>query len=727
MLRLIRRSLMKVTILDHFKKPLWSKEARDKRFIVLNGGAGSGKCLTMDTLVQTPYGATPIKNINIGDEILDTLGTSCHVTDVFYDYRQIYEVTLEDGRKVKASDNHTWSYYKCGTLVDGSTMDMLDDSRCHAVSLPLTVPARFKDCPFAMPTTLAMLLTGVPMETSEFNEDALHCAGLTKSDGRFVHSIPKSYLHMNLNDRLSFLNTLFQRTGSFDEEARRLHIVLKSESDAKKVQSIIWSLGGICTYRMSSKYGGCLLSFRFGDSLYNEIMFETGYGLDIPEDFNVPSSSTVYVTSIKPLGKAPCACLVVDSPNHLYLVNDFIVTHNSEAICQRISYLFLTQEDMVFAVVRATMPALTRSVYLGDPSIVHTLQAWGVPTERWLNKTEATLRNPENGSVMYFIGLDDPEKIKSMNLNYIFIEEATEINADKWAQLNSRLRRHNKYGKNQMFLAYNPISWYNWVVQMFIANPDPLIKDDTIVHFSNFSQNPYVSIDNVRSMFARAAQDETYYRTYVIGKPGKPLGLIYPNIVFTPHSTWPDEVWAAKPYYGIDWGFIDPMVLMECRNYDGKIYTRCLFYKTKVNTKDFLDYMENTLHISKIANIYYDSADAERGSLLLQRGYTAFKARKNINAGISFVKGFEIIADSEGEFAQPFMDEAQAYTWKTDPDDSSKFIEEAIETNNHAMDAMRYSITSENAYDRQIMAGSLDMNVDETLRKSGVYISSGSV
>lgn len=40
------------------------------------------------------------------------------------------------------------------------------------------------------------------------------------------------------------------------------------------------------------------------------------------------------------------------------------------------------------------------------------------------------------------------------------------------------------------------------------------------------------------------------------------------------------------------------MVLTECRDYDGKIYVRCLFYKTKTSTKDFLDYMDS-LKISK--------------------------------------------------------------------------------------------------------------------------------
>ncbi len=47
------------------------------------------------------------------------------------------------------------------------------------------------------------------------------------------------------------------------------------------------------------------------------------------------------------------------------------------------------------------------------------------------------------------------------------------------------------------------------------------------------------------------------------------------------------------------------------------------------------------------------------------------------------MKGFDIVVDSGGPYGQNAMDEVQGYTWKTDPDDSSKFIEEPIEINNH--------------------------------------------
>lgn len=708
-------------ILDHFIDPLW--KSTDKRFVVLQGGAGSGKAVSLDTEVVTPYGPIKMKDLNVGDTVCDPFGSICKVVNKWDNYRRMYEVTLEDGRTVRSADCHMWEYIENGKHHQGDTMEVISRMRYSDIYLPVPRPVvMFDSFDDADVESLAFILYGGCKDRYELpvSEPRLIESKLLRN-GKLVRSIPKYYARLNICDRIDFLSALFKYVGDWDSETNEITLKLNSIPDCKKIQKIVWSLGGRCTFKYSMLYGKNLLKMDFDEeSIVDQII-----GNNVPNyQFHKARPDGVRIIAIRQEEYERCQCIEVDSPDHLYMVNDYIVTHNSAAICQRLCYQFLTQEDMVFAVVRATMPALTRSVYLGDPSIYKTLSEWGVPVDKWLNKTEATLRNPENGSVMYFIGLDDPEKIKSMNLNYIFIEEATEINADKWAQLNSRLRRHNKYGKNQMYIAYNPISWYNWVVQMFVANPDPLIKEDTVVHFSNFSQNPYVSIDNMRSMFSRAMHDESYYRTYIIGKPGMPLGLIYPNFVFTPSSTWPKEVWDVKPYYGIDWGYIDPMVLTECRDYDNKIYVRCLFYKSKVNTKDFIKFMEDS-KISKTANIYYDSADAERGSLLMQAGFTAFKAKKNINAGISFVKGFEVVVDSQGEFGQNAMDEIKAYTWETDPDDSSKFIEKPVGGYDHFADSCRYAIVTEHAYNRNFATASLDLSIDDALRKGGVFLGDG--
>lgn len=69
------------------------------------------------------------------------------------------------------------------------------------------------------------------------------------------------------------------------------------------------------------------------------------------------------------------------------------------------------------------------------------------------------------------------------------------------------------------------------------------------------------------------------------------------------------------------------------------------------------------------------------------------------------------------------MDEVKAFTWKTDPDDSSKFIEEPEEGNEHFCDSLRYPIVTEHMYYRNFGVTSFDFDsVDDKLRKSGIYI-----
>lgn len=386
----------------------------------------------------------------------------------------------------------------------------------------------------------------------------------------------------------------------------------------------------------------------------------------------------------------------------------------SYAICQRICYMFMSMEDIQFAVIRATMPALKKTVYMGDPSIVRMLSEWGIPMDIWLNKTDAVITNPHNKSQITFIGLADPERIKSANLNYIWIEEATELNVTKWRQLDTRMRRYNPYGPNQMYISYNPISYYNWAVQTFVMSPGGL-EDEIVVNFSNFKNNPYVNMRDVNSWLHSAEVDESYYRTYVTGEPGMPLGQVYPNIKFAPHQMWSNEVWMQRPYYGIDWGFIDPMVLVECRNYGGRVYIRCLYYKTRRDADDLIAFMKRH-KIPLDSEIYCDPSSPERINRLVDAGYDgAMKAHRDINAGISHMRTKDIIASNSGSNGEMFTIEVAGYSYETDPDDSSKFIEKPEEGNEHILDASRYGVVTHDRYS-EFAVGPLDLpTVDDML------------
>lgn len=392
----------------------------------------------------------------------------------------------------------------------------------------------------------------------------------------------------------------------------------------------------------------------------------------------------------------------------------------SHAICQRFTELFLTRPDTVFAVVRATMPALRKSVYLGTPSIIEQLNKWGVKAYQWLNKTEARLENPENGSVMYFIALDDKEKIKSMNINYVFIEEATELTLDKWRQLDTRMRRDNPYGINQMFIAYNPISYNNWVVQTFDVKPeDDPIKKKTFMHFSNFVKNPFCRREDVETWLANAKQSPEYYYTYIKGKPGVPRGLIYPNFQFTPAEYWDDEVWNEQPFYGVDWGFVDPMVLVEIRKHNGAYYIRNLFYYTEKTTQELIAFMKSK-NVSRSALIYCDSAEKDRRVELNRAGFlAAVKAVKKVNAIISFVKAQKVIVDSAGPLGELARVETAGYTFKHDKDDMDKFIDEPEDGNDHFCQAVGYGIYTDHLRSTSIAVGNLVMTPTDGMEVDG--------
>lgn len=714
-------------ILDHFKESLW--ESTDKRFIVEQGGAGSGKALPLDAKVRTPEGYTLMRDLSVGDSVCNAYGGVSEVLEKWENpVKKIYKITLEDGRTVRCSSDHVWVFHvNDGDLKEGTTVELMNHIKIgRRVYLPLTAPVLFEDSsedvlPYQMGQILGSEGTERAMLQRTIHEYHIENCGFLNRRGKWTEILPKSYLKMSVWDRIDLIRGFYSVAGSYDLYSQNIIIEIKSKVVAKALQSVIWSLGGVCTLRFSASIMKFKLTIDFRDYEIKEDLLDHYIENDLITYTRNTSPNKIEVTSVERDGNEECQCISVNSKDGLFLVEDYIVTHNSAAICQRMCHMFLTQSDMVFAVVRGTRPALIKSVYLGDPSIVKTLESWDIPVHSWLNKTEDTIRNPLNGSVLYFIGLDDPEKIKSMNTNYTFIEEATEISADKWAQLNTRMRRKNPYQKNQMFIAYNPISYYNWAVQMFTVDPDPLVAEDSVVHFSNFSQNPFVELEDVKSWFARASRDENYYRTYIVGIPGKPIGMIYPNIKFKPNETWPKEVWKISPYYGIDWGFVDPTVLVECRNYDKTIYIRCKYYEKGKSMKDFLNFLERE-GIPKGSSIFYDPSNPERAMELMKAGYAGFKATRNINAGISFVNGFDIVIDSMGPYAQMAIDEVQAYTWQTDPNDSGKFIEKPTQGDDHFCDAMRYAVVTNYTHDSTLMVGKLDVNIDEALRKSGVYM-----
>lgn len=131
----------------------------------------------------------------------------------------------------------------------------------------------------------------------------------------------------------------------------------------------------------------------------------------------------------------------------------------SYSIAQLFIYKLLNEQNKTFGVVRRTFPAL-RMTSMG--LILQLLKDYGIYKESSHNKTANTYTYGSN--TMWFFSVDEPEKIRSTNFSYIWIEEAGELDWESFITLKLRLRAPVKEGeRNQMFLSLNPSDSFGWI------------------------------------------------------------------------------------------------------------------------------------------------------------------------------------------------------------------------------------------------------------------------
>ena len=70
-------------------------------------GYGFNKCLSPDTeVISQSRGKIKMKDLTIGEKILNENNEYVEVTDIYFNKADLYKVTLENGKTIKASLNH---------------------------------------------------------------------------------------------------------------------------------------------------------------------------------------------------------------------------------------------------------------------------------------------------------------------------------------------------------------------------------------------------------------------------------------------------------------------------------------------------------------------------------------------------------------------------------------------------------------------------------------------
>jgi len=343
----------------------------------------------------------------------------------------------------------------------------------------------------------------------------------------------------------------------------------------------------------------------------------------------------------------------------------------SYSTAQHIILRALEEKGKRFLITRKTLPALRMSCL---QLVKDLLSEYEIPYE--FNKSISEMWIGDNQ--ILFKSLDNPEKIKSSEFNYIWAEEATELTHQDYLQLRLRLRRKNEL-KNQLIMTLNPIDQFHWIRTQILDTPGI----DTASLQSNYKMNPFLPDEYIEQLEGLAEIDENYYRIYALGEWGVLQNLIYPNwdVVDRMPENY-DEI-----VYGLDFGYVNPTALLEIRIKENDIWVREIIYQSHLTNAELIDLLKEK--IDRSVSIYADSAEPQRIEEIYQAGFNVYSSEKDVSFGINKVKQYKmhVLEDSVN-----LIKEIRSYKWKEDKE--GRILEEPVKFNDHAMDAMRYALAS---------------------------------
>lgn len=330
---------------------------------------GRGKAHPYDEFIYTPDGVKQWKDIKVGDYIFGDNGKLTKVIDIpFDDIAPIYELTLSSGYKVKCSEGHLWKVYShCRGEIIVSTKELLKlykrprkttENNSKEYELDCIIPVgngvgfSHKETKID-PYTLGLILASNCVNTENktiVNALREYNLNYIKSESTFI---PEEYKYNSKTVRVSLLKGILDVKGEVIND--KIELVLNSKQLINDVQWMCSSLGIPTIYHKPKdiKYhnnNGEEIKYLYKLSIYSNIpLFYSIKKLQLQQNINKTSFTQnrykgYKIVDIRYIGNQKSKCITVDNESHCYLINNFIVTHNSYTMAAIMAKRFILGE-----------------------------------------------------------------------------------------------------------------------------------------------------------------------------------------------------------------------------------------------------------------------------------------------------------------------------------------------------------------------------------------------
>ena len=168
----------------------------------------------------------------------------------------------------------------------------------------------------------------------QFNELGLNDC---KSDNKFI---PKKYMNTTLINKISLIQGLLDTDGTVSVNGSISYSTISYQL-AKDVQELIWSIGGIASIKEKQTYYTYKGEKKKGKLSYNvnirysepKQLFKLERKINkLSDNYQYKNNLKNEIVKIEYIGKKEAQCIMIEDENHLYITDDYIVTHNTAIV-----------------------------------------------------------------------------------------------------------------------------------------------------------------------------------------------------------------------------------------------------------------------------------------------------------------------------------------------------------------------------------------------------------
>lgn len=324
--------------------------------ITVEAKPGLGKMAPYSTHIPTPtaQGYTLMGNLHTGDYVFDKNGCMSHITGIFEQgIKRVFKITFSDGRTSMCGEHHLWNVrakndnvWQCKTLVQ----IMSDNYREIEYEIPTCGPVKYRHedvpidpwvlgcflnagCLTNEYLTISTIMDDIPkkiidiypnLDYEQSYPDSIQYKFIYKNNKEYVKTkdffkdipmivnlsrnkcfVPNIYLHNDVNTRFNVLKGISDTVPCVSDPSLLL---------SEHISHMIYSLG------MSSS------------------KFLTSSMTDVN---SCKSDTNITIVDIHYDHMENCRCIMVANSEHLYLTDEYLVTHNTFIALDSISKLGL--------------------------------------------------------------------------------------------------------------------------------------------------------------------------------------------------------------------------------------------------------------------------------------------------------------------------------------------------------------------------------------------------